>query len=425
MKSNIFKTLCCLACCLVCATLTGCRTASPKTASAPTYGGLMSGRGIVPPAYSQHRPAGQPAPMAPASVEPLPPTDEPLFVSGDEGFSVPDVPEPVEFAADEPAAPAPAAKPAAPAAKPARELPHLENGRAVPNLPGAPANRRGSTAEVKPAAGAATATAAPVAGNNVYVVKKGDSLSKIAKAHGVKSADILALNPNVKSADKIMVGQSLKMPASATGAGLEAAPVTTAVPTDGLYTVAKGDSLWSIGKRFGVKREDIKAWNNLTSDKLKVGQQLRLKADATQPAAKPAPAPKPAEPAPAAKPAPAPKPAEPASAPVPAPAVKPAEAAPAAAPAPVETVSEVPAPPVEPPPVLVPAPTSDVSIFPYTVVLEGETLESIAAANGVTVESILEHNPQVKSNADIVKGMDLILYLVNPAATPAPAPAQP
>jgi len=54
-----------------------------------------------------------------------------------------------------------------------------------------------------------------------------------------------------------------------------------------------------------------------------------------------------------------------------------------------------------------------------------DQLESIAAANGVTVESILEHNPQVKSNADIVKGMDLILYLVNPAATPAPAPAQP
>ena len=80
-----------------------------------------------------------------------------------------------------PATPAPAAK--APAAKP------------VAARPAAPA--------AKPAAAAASKT---------YVVKKGDSLSEIAKAHDTTVKKLLAINPSIKSADKIEIGQKIKLP---------------------------------------------------------------------------------------------------------------------------------------------------------------------------------------------------------------------
>lgn len=45
-----------------------------------------------------------------------------------------------------------------------------------------------------------------------YKVKKGDTLSQIAKAKGVTLQALLAANPNIKNANKIRVGQSIKMP---------------------------------------------------------------------------------------------------------------------------------------------------------------------------------------------------------------------
>ena len=40
------------------------------------------------------------------------------------------------------------------------------------------------------------------------------------------------------------------------------------------YIVKSGDSLWSISKRYGLKVDDLKRANNLTSDFLKIGQKL-------------------------------------------------------------------------------------------------------------------------------------------------------
>ena len=45
-----------------------------------------------------------------------------------------------------------------------------------------------------------------------YKDKSGDTLSQIAKAKGVTLQSLLAANPNIKNANKIRVGQSIKMP---------------------------------------------------------------------------------------------------------------------------------------------------------------------------------------------------------------------
>jgi hypothetical protein len=43
------------------------------------------------------------------------------------------------------------------------------------------------------------------------------------------------------------------------------------------YTVLRGDSLWSISKKFDVTVDEIKKWNGLKSDTIYVGQILKIK----------------------------------------------------------------------------------------------------------------------------------------------------
>ncbi len=78
----------------------------------------------------------------------------------------------------------------------------------------------------------ADATAAPaVAGSEVgtsYTVKSGDTLTKIAKAHGVKIKALQAAN-NLTTT-KIKVGQKLTIPAKAEAAAPVAAPVVDTTP---------------------------------------------------------------------------------------------------------------------------------------------------------------------------------------------------
>lgn len=342
--------------------LVGCRSSKSDTS---TYTGLMSGRGNIPPAYVEVKPIPRVIGGADASTG-ISVFDE---IGGESGFEVEspileDEVAPAEVEAVD------APKDAAPATPGHRVLPKVPNGDSVPAL------------------------ATDKSGVRVYVVRGGDTLSRIAAAHGVKTADMMAVNPTLKSADKIFVGQKLNLPANAKGVSGDApaaaqkgaaasAPAAAAksgaheaIPADGKYTVRAGDSLWTVARRHGLKSDDIRRWSNLTSDNLQVGQVLILKGE---PAAEKA------------------APAVPATIP----------AAPVSDDQPVIPADDVAAPAIGDPAV------EDVAKKPFQhLVMSGDTLESIASYyDDITVESILQANPQIKSNADLKEGMEINIIL--------------
>lgn len=96
-----------------------------------------------------------------------------------------------------------------------------------------------------------------------YVVQKGDSLYSIANKNNITVDELKKIN-NLTS-NMLSVGQVLKL------------PMQDKVEEIVMYTVQKGDSLYSIAKKFGVSVDEIKSLNNLTSNNLAIGEQLMIK----------------------------------------------------------------------------------------------------------------------------------------------------
>ena len=98
---------------------------------------------------------------------------------------------------------------------------------------------------------------------NVYVVKKGDSLYSIAMANNTTVDELKKAN-NLTS-NILSTGQLLKIP--------------SALLPESTYIVKKGDSLYSIANKYNTTVEELKRINNLTSNTLSIGQVLKLPSD--------------------------------------------------------------------------------------------------------------------------------------------------
>jgi LysM repeat protein len=129
------------------------------------------------------------------------------------------------------------------------------------------------------------------AGGTDYVVVSGDTLAKIAKAHGVTVKALEAANPGVEP-KKLKIKQKLTIPgaspAADTGSAAAAAPGSAGGES---YAVKSGDTLSKIAKRHGVSLKALKAANNLTTDHIKVGDKLVIPAKGDTSSASTAPAP--------------------------------------------------------------------------------------------------------------------------------------
>lgn len=100
---------------------------------------------------------------------------------------------------------------------------------------------------------------------NTYTVKAGDTLYSIATKNNTTVATLKQLN-NLTS-NTLTIGQVLQLPST------EIIEIPTTTTT---YTIKSGDTLYSIAKKYNTTVNQIKQLNNLTSNTLTIGNQLQI-----------------------------------------------------------------------------------------------------------------------------------------------------
>lgn len=99
--------------------------------------------------------------------------------------------------------------------------------------------------------------------NTIYVVKKGDTLSGIAKKYNT-NYQLLATYNNINNPNLIYINQIIKIPLNEIS-----------------YIVKQGDTLWDIANKYlndGNKYKELATYNNIENPNLiKVGQIIKIK----------------------------------------------------------------------------------------------------------------------------------------------------
>jgi membrane-bound lytic murein transglycosylase D len=115
-----------------------------------------------------------------------------------------------------------------------------------------------------------------------YSVKRGDTVVSVARQFKLTSAELRAAN-DLRSTSKVRAGQTLMIPQPrATGlparpsASANAAPAASSSQAT-TYKVRPGDTLSSIARHFDLSVDDLKRLNQLSSDRIGVGDKLTVR----------------------------------------------------------------------------------------------------------------------------------------------------
>ena len=105
--------------------------------------------------------------------------------------------------------------------------------------------------------------------NNSYTVARGDTLYLISKKYGITSQQLM--NHNGLTSTYIEPGQIIVVPV----------PVLVQSNSGSSYVVKPGDTLFLIGKQFGVSPQELQRINNLSSSEIRPGQTLAIPSKTT------------------------------------------------------------------------------------------------------------------------------------------------
>lgn len=111
---------------------------------------------------------------------------------------------------------------------------------------------------------------------DTYTVKSGDSLWGISQTYSITVNNLKQIN-NLSS-NVIYVGQVLKLKQQSNSTSNQTSQLTSTADT---YAVQSGDTLWGIANKHDMTVNNLKQFNGLTSDTIYVGQVLKLKQQST------------------------------------------------------------------------------------------------------------------------------------------------
>ena len=98
----------------------------------------------------------------------------------------------------------------------------------------------------------------------IYTVRSGDNLYSIARNYNITVSDII--NFNNLTSTSLSIGQQLRIPSNS----------GTQTENYIVYTVRSGDNLYSIARNYNTTVSNIMNFNNLKTNLLNIGQQLKI-----------------------------------------------------------------------------------------------------------------------------------------------------
>lgn len=109
-----------------------------------------------------------------------------------------------------------------------------------------------------------------------YKVQKGDTLYSIANAFNTTVDEIKRIN-NLTN-NTLYIGQVLELPKTPLPPVEEPSPENPGENIYTIYIVQKGDSLWSISRKYDITVQELIDINDLLTTTIKVGDQLKVPA---------------------------------------------------------------------------------------------------------------------------------------------------
>lgn len=164
-------------------------------------------------------------------------------------------------------------------------LPYLPSADVAPLPgPGAPSAAPPAPAEAAPTSAptppsdaqvmterAAAETRQPGRAAREIRARRGDTLAKLARAHGVPLGELIRLNP--EAARRLHPGDTIRLPGP--DAPTEQGTTTLSQPA-AFHVVKPGETLAAIARAHRLEIGDLRRWNGLRNDRIRAGQRLRL-----------------------------------------------------------------------------------------------------------------------------------------------------
>ncbi|WP_276497946.1 LysM peptidoglycan-binding domain-containing protein [Pontibacter litorisediminis] len=133
----------------------------------------------------------------------------------------------------------------------------------------------------------------PTANATTHIVKQGETLWGISRTYAVSIDDLVAWNSlsdaPLKLGQELLIAEPLQQPVASPFTEEAAETPATLLSTSNAYhTVAAGETLYQISRKYNVTVDQLRQWNSLQGSALSLGQELRVKAPAAPAAAAPA-----------------------------------------------------------------------------------------------------------------------------------------
>ncbi len=133
--------------------------------------------------------------------------------------------------------------------------------------------------KTKPAVTTTSATTGSSGATVIHKVQPKETLFSISKLYNVSVDDIKAWNYLTDNA--LSVGQDLRIKKSGSTSIETKSVAVETKPSEvksgkGTHTVASGETMFSISRQYNVTVDQIKSWNNMSDNNLKVGQVITV-----------------------------------------------------------------------------------------------------------------------------------------------------